>query len=312
MDLGIVRPNDATWWAMTRGPQPGFTDLRILPGSRIVYVANPASDLKAKFEEVAQGGFTPAFQTKIINCITLFHARHGIAIGLASVKSSGRRTFQKQYELMTDGRKTTQAGPGESNHNWGMAADLGFQNLRWMQSEGRVVENETAWFHRMDELTGNRKASSKFYASMRAVGIESGMFKGPDDDAPHLQNWDDSGVSAAKSLADQLTRSGTMKWSTAPKRYSCDLGLGGPLVHVGTSVEIWRGGASVSAAEITKLRRLQADREAKALAVAGSPPPKPRAVPAATGAEVKAMQAELRRQFELAEANWQNWLPIQR
>ena len=53
-------------------------------------------------------------------------------------------------------------------------------------------------------------------------------------------------------LAALLTGSGSMKWTAAHGVYSCDLGLGGKLVPVGTSVQIWEQKATVTAATMQR------------------------------------------------------------
>lgn len=121
-------------------------------------------------------------------------------------------------------------------------------------------------------------------------------------------------------LPVHLERSGTMRWSkvrgTRPAQYSSDLGMGGTLFNVGTATQIWNRQATVTAAMITQARTEQAQRaRTQAQRVGGARPPvQPAAVPGAPGrpapvnqADVTAMRAELRRQFELADANWQNW-----
>lgn len=49
---------------------------------------------------------------------------------LTVAPSGGRRTFQNQYDIATDGSGATDAGPGESNHNFGQAVDIGFNHLK--------------------------------------------------------------------------------------------------------------------------------------------------------------------------------------
>jgi hypothetical protein len=286
--LGQVLPNDATWEKLLQKVPAAFADMRVLTGGKTVYVAATAAQLQAKLAAVGNLTFTTAFRQKVTACINLMHTRHGIAIGVCP--QGDRRTFQAQYVLRTSGRGVTNAGPGESNHNFGMACDLGFKGLRWLRANGTVVEHENEWLRERDS---NATESNKFWAALRTAGTDSNMFRGPVNDRPHLQNWNDAGVVMAVRLADLLTRSGTMRWTGQRGVYSCDLGLGGALVPVGSAVDIWNNAATVSVAELQQLR-------------AAARPPVPGPVNAAA---VLAMQQALRAQFDLADANWQAWTP---
>jgi len=295
--------------------------MRVLAGGKTVYVAATAGQLQAKITAANALTFTLAFRTKVIACINRMHALHGIAIGVCD--KGDRRSFQTQYALLTGGEHVTDAGPGESNHNFGMAVDLGFEGLRWLQSNGTVTENETSWLHRLDP---KQKApvpeALKFWDALRTVGTsaEVGAFRGPYNDRPHLQNWDDAGVIMAARLADLLARSGTMRWRGTPGAYSSDLGMGGDLYALGTAAQIWNSQARVTIDMLTRARAAQAARVGQQRPVMppsvsnrpmqpGNPPQSAPRLPPVTQTDVVTMQRELRRQFELADANWQNWTP---
>ena len=227
---GRVDAGDATWTAMVANVDAGFADLRVLTGGRIAYVQATQGRVNARLAALANLTFTTAFAAKMRNCINEMSRIHGIAVGVC--RQGDRRTFQQQYDLFTSGRGVTNAGPGESNHNFGMAADMGFEGLRWLRSNGTVVENETCWLHRLDPAqNGSNAEANRFWGALRTVGTSAvvGAFRGPVGDRPHLQNWDDAGVVMAVRLADLLTRSGTMRWQGRRGAYSCDFGLGGPL-----------------------------------------------------------------------------------
>jgi hypothetical protein len=135
-----------------------------------------------------------------------------------------------------------------------------------------------------------------FWNVIRSVGTSAqiGLFRGPLNDWPHLQNWSDAGVDMADRLADLLTRSGTMQWTGSNQRYQCDLGFGGPMFQVGTAAQIWNRQATITTQMLTQ------GQAAAAATFVGPPTP-------ITQAAVTAMRAELRRQFELADANWEQW-----
>ncbi|PSJ43027.1 M15 family metallopeptidase domain-containing protein [Allosphingosinicella deserti] len=344
---GTVAPNDTTWAALVAAMPAGFANLRIMPGHRTIWIEATQEQLQAKLNAAATNTFTAVFRAKVNATINRMFTDHRIAIGVDP--QGDRRTFQQQYDLRTSGRGVTNAGPGESNHNFGGAVDLGFEGLRWLRANGAVVENENPWLRQMDAL--GAAETTPFWDALRAAGIASGAFRGPVGDRPHLQNWNDAGVVMAARLADLLTRSGTMRWSGARGSYSCDLGFGGALIPVGSAVRIWNRSATITAAQIDQLRAAaparpgqgqgrgpgQAQDHGEAQAQgrpgqrpgAGQRPGTPAAAaqrpgadpgmaqrpggaparPRATAADVTAMQQELRRQFELADANWQAWTP---
>jgi len=321
---GLVMPNDATWQKLLEKIPAEFADLRVLNGSKTVYVAATAAQLQNKIAVANAMTFVPAFRMKVIACINRMHAIYGIAIGVC--RQGDRRHFQAQYELLTGGRGVTKAGPGESNHNFGMAVDLGFDGLRWLRNNGTLVEDETSWLHKLDPGQSLSAEALKFWEALRSIGTspEVGLFHGPVGDRPHLQNWNDAGVHMSARLADLLTRSGTMRWSGRSQRYQCNLGMGSELFEVGSAAQIWNRQASVTIEMLTKARALMVTGQQRPVILAhpsmplhqplGTPQSGVRPVggvppQAVTQADVIAMQQELRRQFDLADSNWQNWTP---
>ncbi len=298
---GLVKPNDATWRKLLEKVPAEFADLRVLSGGKTVYVAATAAQLQSKIAAVNSLTFAPTFRPKVVACINRVHALHGIAVGVCvggGPESRGdRRTFQEQYDILMKATGATHAGPGESPHNFGMAVDLGFQGLRWLHSNGTVVEDEDYWLHRLNPQNAIGHEAQLFWDALRTVGTSMGLFRGPVWDWPHLQTWQDhqdGGPDMATRLADLLVRSGTMHWSGALQHYKCDLGFGGALFKVGKAAQIWNHQATV---DIPMLKQARAGA-----AMPAGPP-----APPVTQADVTAMQDELRRQFALADANWPNW-----
>lgn len=316
---GLIRPNDATWTSLVAQTPEAFQNLRVLPEGRTVYLQATTQLRDARLTNADTYTFAPAFRTKVNALINQMYTTHGIALGVCP--QGGRRNFQEQYDLRTSGRNVTQAGPGESNHNFGMAVDMGFASLRWIRANGTVVENEGPWLALM-ERTSSAEAL-KFWGAMRDVGTgpQVNAFRGPVGDRPHLQNWNDAGVSMTRSLAGHLTRSGVMRWNRG-QVYESDLGLGGAFYPVGTAVQIWSGQATITAATLTRARAAArplvpadargnprmpqaAGRGGQALAM---PAVQQRAAPA-TVADVAAMRQALRAEFDRADRNWQAWRP---
>jgi hypothetical protein len=292
---GLVRLGDATWAQLLARVPPEFVNLRVLPGGRVVYVQATAQELQTKLMASMSLTFAPAFGLKVRNCINRMHQLHGIAVGVCP--QGDRRTFQAQYALLTGGGNVTHAGPGESNHNFGMATDIGFGGLRWLHANGDVDVNETPWMH---HLTAQSAAQALvFWEAMRAVGTSGavGAFRGPIDDRPHLQNWNDANVSMKARLAVHLQASGSMRWSLAGSTYRCDLGLGGAQFGAGTAAQIWNLNATLTPASLSQARTAAAAAQKK---------PAPAA---ATAADVAAMRQLLRQQFDLADTSWRAWTP---
>lgn len=283
---GLVSPGDLTWRKILDAIPKKFGDLRILNGSKTVYIAASQAQLNDRVAAVARLTFQPIFRANVIMLINRIFDRHGIAIGIC--RSGDRRTFQIQYELLTSGRNVTSAGPGESNHNFGQAVDLGFEGLRWLQRNGTVVENETSWLHRLDPTQHVTQEALIFWNMLRNEGGQIGLHRGPVSDRPHLQGWSDTGIDMANRLADLLTRFGQMRWTGSRQRYQCDLGFGGDYFDVGTAAQIWNRQATVTAAMLTRAR--------------------PQAgAPAITEQDLATMRASLRADFDTADANWQLW-----
>jgi peptidoglycan hydrolase-like protein with peptidoglycan-binding domain len=305
---GLIAPGDATWAALLLRVPTDFANLRALPLSKIVYVEATAAQLQAKLTAVAAMTFNATFRTNAEACINGVYTAHGIAMGV--VPGTGdRRTFETQHNLFIDPRGVTGAGPGESNHNFGQAADFSFSGLRWLRSNGTVVENETHSLHRLDPPQQGAAPARIFWTTFQGIGIALGLFRGPAGDQPHLQTWNDSTIYTPTRLADLLQRSGNMHWAKSRDTpYQCDFGLGGAFTaanNVGTADQLWTSNATVTVATLTAARTAAALAAARRIG--------PRAVPAAvapsTAAEVTAMKAALRTQMELADTNWQAWTP---
>ncbi len=292
---GLVRPGDATWAKLIAKLPADFAGLRALPGGKIVYLAASPAELQARLGAVAAMTFAPAFRAKVQACLQRLHQMHGIAAGVCP--QGDRRTFQAQYALLAQGTGVTNAGPGESNHNFGMATDIGFAGLRWLRSAGQPDPNETPWLH---HLTAQSNAQALvFWEALRSVGTGAavGAFRGPLSDRPHLQNWNDANVSMGGRLAALLQASGNMRWSYAQPVYRSDLGLGGAMFDVGSASKIWNLESTLTQATLT---------QARAAAAAANKRPAP---PAASAADQAAMRQSLRAQFDLADTHWEAWTP---
>ncbi len=314
---GRVAPGDTTWARLVGAVPTQFAGLRVLTGSKTVYVAATVGQRDTSLARVAQLTFEPTFRNSVVAVIRRLYDDTGIACSVC--RDGDRRTFQTQYDLLTSGRGVTNAGPGESNHNFGQAVDLGFQGLRWLRANGVVVENEDWWLHQLDPRQRADGEALIFWNALRNAGTQVGLHRGPVADRPHLQAWSDAGVDMANRLADLLTRSGRMRWTGQNQRYQCDLGFGGRFFDVGSAAQIWNRQATVTEAMLTQARAQAAGRIAGQGAgaagvglgaptgAAGGAATAVRPNAAVTAQDVTAMREALRADFEAADAAWQSW-----
>jgi hypothetical protein len=301
MKDGLVVPGDATWNKLVALVPSAFQDMRVLVGGKTVYLGATQQQCDSSVADATSRTFNDVFRAKVILCIQKIFNTHGIVVRV-NPNDGARRTFGEQDALLNSGRGVTNAGPGESNHNFGQAADLGFKGLRWIKSNGTVEENENPWLAKLSPGKGINAEAMLFWNVLRSSGIAVGLHRGPEADRPHLQSWSDAGVSMGRRLADLLTKSGSMQWSStyssAEKHfhYKTDMGLGGDQVDAGTASEIWNENASITLAQLQSAWNSQAGRTKTTAKTAKAD-------------DLTAMKKELRRQFELADANWQSWTP---
>ena len=65
----LIAPGDTTWRKLTAGVPTGFEDLRVLLGSKTVYVAGSAAERSASIATVARLTFQPDFRAKVSEVI---------------------------------------------------------------------------------------------------------------------------------------------------------------------------------------------------------------------------------------------------
>lgn len=300
---GLTRPDDLTWQRLVAATPPALADLRVLTGGATVYLAAPMADLESAIGAAQAMTFEPRFGALVQALLRRMHQARGI--GVRVCRDGARRTFQTQYELLMSPRRVTRAGPGESNHNFGQAVDLGFEGLRWLRRDGTLVENEDAWLHQLDPAQRASGEAALFWALLRTHGEGIGLHRGPVADHPHLQAWPDANVDMASRLADLLTRVGRLRWAGRQQRYQSDLGLGGKLFDVGSAAQIWSGQALVTTAMLAQAR---AGRPTgAALAAVAARVPTPAAAAPVTESDVTAMKAALRADFQSADTQWAQW-----
>jgi hypothetical protein len=330
---GRIAPNDLTYTKLAAAVPRPLADLRVLVGCKVVYVAATLAQRDAQVSRVAKLTFERNFAASVVAVIKRVYDTTGIACGVCS--KGDRRSFQTQYEILTGANNAnfgiTRAGPGESNHNYGQAVDLGFEELRWLRPNGTVVEGEDSWMHKLDPAQHAAGEVLWFWKALREAGVHEGLFRGPESDRPHLQAWSDKGIDMADRLAQLLSSVGTMKWTGRNQQYSCDFGLGGVFYPVGSAAQIWNKQALVTKSALTAARRrspktttLQmkaiqrpvADAPRTTQVIAIPQPSTTVAMPAttksiapreATDADIAAMKEALQSDFAAADAAWTQW-----
>jgi hypothetical protein len=314
---GLVNPNDPTFAKLMALIPPTFKDIHTLPGGKTVYLPEDEATMKASRDAVtSEAGFVADFRDKVALLVETIWKSTKIVVRIAG-KTGTRRDFETQYQLTfqkdAKGNPVTHAGPGESNHNFGQAVDLGFESLRWLGSHGEVVTKEDSWLHKLDPTQAATGEAGRFWALLRDVGTKApvGLNRGPVSDHPHLQTWDDSKVHMPERLAALLTQVGAAKWKGAQGVYRTDFGMGGNYYFVGTAKAVWGGNAMVFPPQLAEAMT------AKAKAAASKAGPlspewknfKTVAAKNVTAKQVKEMQELLRSDFRKADKAWTQWTP---
>lgn len=287
-----------------------------VPNSKIKYVAAGAEESRKNEADIKNSELLESFRSNVVKFISYFFSRYQIAL---SVNREGlRRGFAEQYRIRHDTPKSIGAGPGESNHNYGQAVDLGFKGLKWLHANGDVEYRDDSWLRKMDNV--NKSTSQPLWDLLRSEATRSGtgLHRGPVRDRPHLQSWDDAFVKMPVRLAVLLTRVSRphMEWErqllpqAEHSTYACDFGFGGRKYNVGSAMEIWEEHARVTPALLDRARR--GEPEAVSHAAAGAvrahpaapalvPALRPRETPLLPGAP-SARTAEPRRRRRRAPA----------
>lgn len=303
---GVMTPGGATIIAMASMLPANRSDLRVLAGQRVVYLGRPASEARAVAQAIrSNANLRQAFRDRVARLVEDMHATHGLVLSLTG--NGGRRTFAEQARIAPP---RSYAGPGESNHNYGNAADIGFNGTVWLRQDGRAV-TDNHWLNTLQRTEA--AAATALWDARDAIALHApiNLFR-LQFERIHLQDFDDATTSAGRSLAAHLTRAGAWNWQTGHYdraardwHYACDLGgSAGIAVEVGTANQIWAGNATVTAAEI---RRAGWVRPPALGGGAGATAP---ATPPITQADIQAVKAALQADFQAADRAWATWVPV--
>jgi hypothetical protein len=261
-----------------------YKDLRILENSKTVYLAGAAADAKASETGITvYGEFEPGFRGKVADLVRQMFETHKIV--LAVTPTGRRRTFAQQAAEVN-----TKAGPGESNHNFGRAVDIGFDGLQWLQGDGSL-KKDSHWLNALEKV---RAADANgLWDARDLIATKLGLFR-LQFERVHLQAYSQANASSQRSLVKLLNSEGTMQWKIG---YQCDLGSAGKQwFNVGTAKQVWTLAALTSKADIAKARTAATGKAVKESDVSAE--------------DLAAMKRALKADFEAADKNWLKWLPV--
>lgn len=331
---GKIEINGKTFQKMIELLPATHKDIAALENHKIVYLKGTQAEASAAATRVTSDPkFLDGFKIKLALLINNFYKKYGIVLSVMEDKyNGGFRTFQQQRDLMDrveNGQPVTNAGPGESNHNWGNGADVGFQGLKVLKGDGSIVKHagtpigDSPWLHQTEaidstaatQLWNLRNAETTLHRSAKA------------GDMGHLQSFSDAQISMGTSLAEHMNEEGCMWWEYKQGAYWCNYGLAdkNTKFKLGSAKKIWdnQPGSKVNVDEASlalamnqaaarrKIKELPAYEEAiyQAIIELTPDPPVVWKKEHIKVAHCNLMRAFFRVDFELSEANYSSWKP---
>ncbi len=289
--LGFVGANSQTLQKLSAMLPATHQDMRAIEGSKLVYIAaDPAGVNNSKAAISNDNEYEAMFRAKLANLVQVMYETHKITLWVTS--DGRRRTFSEQSGLFAKGSNTTKAGPGESNHNFGRAADIGMRGFKWVQGNG-TIKTDNDWLSSLNaakagEATGLWKLRDQLATTQ---GLHPLTFE-----QIHLQSFINSQVNSGRSLAQLLTNvsKNNIQWKTG---YQADFqSQGKHWAQVGSAQDVWLGNAKVSKADLAKARTAITGKAVKEADI--------------KQADVDSMRAALKEDFQAAEDNWAKWQPV--
>lgn len=280
---GIVDAGGTTLATLSAALPAGRKALCIVPNTRTVYLEGLASDATASAGAIrGDAEFDAVFKANLASLVDTMYAVHRIVLWITP--TGRRRTFAQQAA-----ETKTNAGPGESNHNFGRAADIGFRGFRWLGGDGQIKTDDD-WLNVLNGVSSAK--ANALWDARDALAAKIPLYH-LDFERIHLQLYHQSTFNNQRSLVKLLNTVGKAKWETG---YKSDFGLGGGLFQVGSARQIWAGNATVSKADLAtaltaKTQKVVKDTEIKAQQIAD-------------------MQKALQADFEAADKNWVKWVKV--
>lgn len=246
---GKIEVNGRTIKKMTELLPQSHKEIAVLENFDLVYLkGTPADASSAAARVTSDTKFVNDFKLKLAQLINNFYQKHGIVLSVMEDRfNGGFRTFQQQRDLMDrieNGSPVTNSGPGESNHNWGNGADVGFSGFRWLKGDGSVISSpgisgggDSPWLHQLANKNSAAVAELWKLRDKETTLFPSALL----GDKPHLQSFSDSNVSMGKSLAEHMNQVGCMWWEYKQGAYWCNYGLAdrNTKFKLGSAKKIW-------------------------------------------------------------------------
>jgi len=291
-------------------------DLWIIPATQTIFLAAAQVDADAGHAAVTALPHTdPVFQMKAAGVVKQVYKDYKLALTVAPL--GGRRTFAEQAAIPIG---KTKVGPGESNHNFGRAVDLGFRNFQWLKADGTIVK-DTPWIAKLEKQKGEAAGDEIWDA--RDVPVKAaGLFVLTPvgfRDRIHVQSFDENAVNMGNALARLMTTVSTFKWVNQggrPKVYASDIGLGaGVQMRIGSARAIWDLQAKVDPIDVAAaVNKAQVPLANARLIWAGKAPQnnavfKPIAAGDIQPGDIDSLKKALKKCFELADQHFLKWKP---
>ena len=286
---GFISANGPTIKALNQNLPATHKLMRIIENTKTVYIEGDAKDALNSQNSITNdvNNLVADTRTAIGNLIRDMYKTHKIV--LKSTATGRRRTFAQQAVIVN-----TQAGPGESNHNFGRAVDLGFKGMQWVQGDGKI-KKDADWLNALEKA--NAAKANAFWDARDAIALDvkrvPRLFR-LRFERVHLQTYNQASISSGRSLANLLNNSSKHTWEFqrlgGKNTYKSNLGGKKGLFNIGTAKQIFSGNAKVTTNMIATVKNVK--------------------ITTVKAADVKAMKTELKNEFLTAETQWKKWKGI--
>lgn len=290
--LGYMTSNGPTIKKLSDSLPADYSTIRVIKNHKTAYLAGDANVAQQVGLSVkTDANFTQTFRVNVGKLIDRMYSDYKIV--LKPTPTGRRRSFAQQAAVNP---ATTNAGPGESNHQWGRAVDLGIHNLKWIKGDGTIFK-DALWLNSL-ELKSSAKANA-FWNVRDALATNNFSLHRLQMERIHLQDFNQATMSSRASLVKHLNNVAKLNWATAAgKNYKSNLGLDPAAIHVvGTAKQIWANNATVTKTMLAKAKTAKA-KGAKVY----------------KEADIKAQdiidtKKALKADFALADTQWKKWVP---
>jgi hypothetical protein len=280
---GVVDVAGTTLLTLAAAIPATHKELRVVPNTNTVYLEGAQADATASADAIRTDlEFEATFRTRLATLVDTMFAQHRIVLWITP--TGRRRTFAQQAAEVN-----THAGPGESNHNFGRASDIGFRGFRWVQTD-TTVKKDADWLNAL-EATSAAKANA-LWDARDAIAATLPLYR-LQFERVHLQLFDQSTINNPRSLVKLLNTVGKAKWDVG---YKSDFGLGGALYAVGTAKQVWAGNATVSKADLAQALSAKTGKVVKEADIKAE--------------QIAETKTALKADFEAADTNWAKWIVV--